>query len=163
MIREALLRHLPIPKANIHRMVAEHPDRDESARQYAAQLGRILPPDRNGPPRLDLVFLGMGLDGHTASLFPGTKALEEESLWVSPNFAEKLGMHRLTMTFPILNAARRIVFIVSGAEKAETLRRVLQPDAGATPLPAHRVRPVDGEVSWYVDEAAAELLEGQRG
>jgi len=159
MIRETLLRHVPIPEANFHRMAAELPDRDEAARAYAAELARALRPGPREFPRLDLVFLGMGPDGHTASLFPGSPALKEETLWVRANFVKKLATHRLTLTFPVLNAARRIVFLVSGTEKAETLRRVLQPDTDAIPLPARSVRPVDGEVSWYVDEAAAKFLE----
>ncbi len=159
MIRETLLRHVPIPEANFHRMAAELPDRDEAARGYATELVRTLCPGPGGIPRLDLVFLGMGPDGHTASLFLDSPALREQTLWVRSNFVEKLATYRLTLTFPVLNAARRIVFLVSGAEKAETLRRVLRPDTNATPVPAQSIRPVDGEVSWYVDEAAAKFLE----
>lgn len=159
IIHETLLRYVPIPEANFHRMAAELPDRDEAARTYAAELARTLRPGPREFPRLDLMFLGMGPDGHTASLFPGSPALKEETLWVRANFVKKLATHRLTLTFPVLNAARRIVFLVSGTEKAETLRRVLQPDTDAIPLPARSVRPVDGEVSWYVDEAAAKFLE----
>jgi 6-phosphogluconolactonase len=161
MIRDVLLRHVPIPEANFHRMAAEQADRDEAAHQYADELARILPPAPGEFPRLDLVFLGMGPDGHTASLFPGTDALEEETLWVRLNFVEKLEVHRLTLTLPVLNAARRIVFLVSGAEKAETLRRVLEADGEE--LPSQRIRPVEGEVSWFVDKAAARLLEEKRG
>lgn len=163
MIRETLLRHAPIPEANFHRMAAEQSDRDEAARAYAAELARILRPGPREFPRLDLVFLGIGPDGHTASLFPDSPALDEETLWVRSNFVEKLATHRLTLTFPVLNAARQIVFLVSGAEKSETLRRVLQPDAGAAPLPAQSVRPVDGVLSWLVDRGAAKFLEEQRG
>jgi 6-phosphogluconolactonase len=159
MIRESLLRHVPIPESNFHRMAAELPDRDEAARAYAAELSRVLRPGPGEFPRLDLVFLGVGPDGHTASLFPGSPALGEETLWVRSNFVEKLATHRLTLTFPVLNAARHLVFLVSGEEKAETLRRVLRPDPDAPPLPAQGIRPVDGEVSWYVDKAAAKFLE----
>ena len=159
MIREALLGHVPIPESNFHRMVAELPDRDQAALAYATELAETLRPGPGELPRLDLVFLGMGPDGHTASLFPDSPALKEQTLWVSSNFVEKLAAHRLTLTFPVLSAARRIVFLVSGEEKAETLRRVLRPEAGALPLPARRVRPTDGEVSWYVDKAAAKFLE----
>ncbi|MBI1982603.1 MAG: 6-phosphogluconolactonase [Acidobacteria bacterium] len=163
MIRESLLRHVPVPEMNFHRMAAEQADRSDAATQYAAEIARILPPDRHGLPRFDLMLLGMGSDGHTASLFPASPALGEESLWVSPNFVQKLGMYRLTLTFPVLNAARQIVFLVSGAEKAETLRRVLQSDAGLEPLPAQRIRPFEGELSWFVDRAAARILEDQLG
>jgi 6-phosphogluconolactonase len=159
MMRETLLRHVPIPEANFHRMAAEQADRDEAARAYAAELGRILQPGPGEFPRLDLVFLGMGPDGHTASLFPGSPALTEQDLWVRSNFVEKFATHRLTLTYPVLNAARQLVLLVSGAEKAETLRRVLRPEAGAVPLPAQSIRPSDGDVSWYVDRAAAKFLE----
>ncbi len=159
MIREALLCHVPIPGENFHRMAAERPDRDEAARVYAAELAQVLAPGPGEFPRLDLVFLGLGPDGHTASLFPGSPALTERTLWVCSNFVEKFAAHRLTLTYPVLNAARRVVFLVSGEEKAETLRRVLRPDAGAPPLPARNIRPPEGAVSWYVDEAAAKFLE----
>ena len=159
MIRESLLRHVPIPGENFHRMVAEQADLDRAAHAYATDLARILRPGPNEFPRLDLVFLGMGPDGHTASLFPGSAALTEQNLWVCPNHVEKLATHRLTLTYPVLNAVRRLVFLVSGAEKAETLRRVLRPEAGAPPLPAQGIRPSNGFVSWYVDKAAAKFLE----
>jgi 6-phosphogluconolactonase len=159
MIRESLLRHVPIPEADFHRMAAEQADRDEAARAYAAELGRILQPGPGEFPRLDLVFLGMGPDGHTASLFPGSPVLTEQTLWVSSNYVEKFVTHRLTLTYPVLNAARQLVFLVSGDEKAETLRQVLRPEAGAAPLPAQSIRPSDGEVRWYVDRAAAKFLE----
>jgi 6-phosphogluconolactonase len=98
----------------------------------------------------------MGPDGHTASLFPGTAALEEQSLWVRPNRVERLGMSRLTMTLPLLNASAHVIFLVAGADKAETLRKVLEGPPGE--LPAQRIRPVDGSVSWFLDEASARKL-----
>jgi 6-phosphogluconolactonase len=159
MIRAAWLQHVPIPDKNFHRMAAEQADRDGAARAYAAELSQVLRPEQGEFPRLDLVFLGMGPDGHTASLFPGSAALTEQALWVRPNYVEKLATHRLTLTYPVLNAARRLVFLVSGAEKAETLRRVLRPAVGAPALPAQGIRPSKGLVSWYVDKAAAKYLE----
>jgi 6-phosphogluconolactonase len=158
MVREALLNRVPLPAANFHRMAAEAADREEAARQYAAELARVLQPQLGESPRLDLVFLGMGVDGHTASLFPGSPALAERTLWVRLNFGEKLGTPRMTLTFPVLNAAAQAVFLVSGAEKAETLRRVLRGPLEPERLPAQGVRPVNGQVSWYVDKAAARLL-----
>ena len=156
MIREALLDSGEIPPGNFHRMQAEEADLEKVARDYAAELARVLEPQDGLRPRLDIVFLGMGPDGHTASLFPGTAALEEQSLWVRPNRVERLGMSRLTMTLPLLNASAHVIFLVAGADKAETLRKVLEGPPGE--LPAQRIRPVDGSVSWFLDEASARKL-----
>jgi 6-phosphogluconolactonase len=156
MIREALLDSGEIPPANFHRMQAEEADLEKAARDYAAELAGVLEPQDGLRPRLDIVFLGMGPDGHTASLFPGTAALEEQSLWVRPNRVERLGMSRLTMTLPLLNASAHVIFLVAGADKAETLRKVLEGPPGE--LPAQRIRPVDGSVSWFLDEASARKL-----
>jgi 6-phosphogluconolactonase len=156
MIRETLLNHIAIPDSNVHRLAAEQEDRDAACRQYAAELARVLRPEEDQFPSLDLALLGMGPDGHTASLFPGSEALEERSLWVRPNFVEKLKAHRLTLTLPILNAAVAVLFMVAGAGKAETLRQVLEGPAGK--FPAQRVQPVKGTLTWFVDEAAAQLL-----
>ena len=159
MVREALLTNGLVPEPNFHRMAAELPDRDAAARQYAEELARILkPPASSDWPRLDLVLLGMGPDGHTASLFPGSAALDEQSRWVAPNYVEKLKAYRLTLTFPVLNAAAEIIFLVAGADKAEALRQVLDPSSAADKFPAQRVRPAQGQVRWYVDKAAARLL-----
>jgi len=156
MIREALLESGEIPPENFHRMQAERPDLDQAARDYAAELARVLQPQNGLRPRLDIVFLGMGPDGHTASLFPGTAALEEQNVWVRPNNVERLGMRRLTMTLPLLNSAAHVIFLVAGADKAETLRKVLEGPPGE--LPAQRIQPVDGSLSWFLDEAAARKL-----
>lgn len=158
MIREALLARVPVPRTTFHRLAAEQQDLEESSRQYATELERVVQLRAGGFPRLDMVFLGMGPDGHTASLFPGSPALEEKILWVRPNFVEKVGTHRITLTFPVLNAAARIIFLVSGGEKAETLRRVLEGPPVPEQLPAQGIKPVDGQVIWFVDGAAARLL-----
>ena len=158
MVREALLTNGLVPAPNFHRMAAELPDREQAARQYAEELARILKPQAGDWPRLDLALLGMGPDGHTASLFPGSAALEEQSRWVAPNYVEKLNAYRLTLTFPVLNAAAEIIFLVAGADKAEALRQVLDASSAAEKFPAQRVRPAEGQVRWYVDEAAARLL-----
>jgi len=156
MIRESLLESAEIPAANFHRMQAEEADLEKAARDYAAELASVLEPQNGLRPRLDIVFLGMGPDGHTASLFPGTAALEEHNLWVRPNRVERLGMSRLTMTLPLLNASAHVIFLVAGADKAETLRKVLEGPPGE--LPAQRIQPVDGSLSWFLDEAAARKL-----
>ena len=158
MIREALLDRVPAAKAGFHRMEAERPDLDQTARDYAAELARILQPAPGQVPRLDLVLLGMGDDGHTASLFPGSKALTEAKLWVMPNYVEKFHMNRMTLTFPLLNAAAELVFLLAGADKAETLQQVLQPGPGAPKFPAQGIRPENGQVRWYLDADSARLL-----
>lgn len=158
MIHETLLVRVPLPGTNVHRMGAEQADLEGAARKYAGELAQVLHAEPGEVPRLDLVLLGMGTDGHTASLFPRSPALEEKTLWVRANPIEKLGTRRMTLTLPVLNAAAQIVFLVSGAEKAETLRRVLKGPLQLEQLPAQGVRPVNGRVSWYVDEAAARLL-----
>lgn len=158
MMREALLDRVPIPTANFRRMVAESPDLEEAARRYGEELRQVLRPAAGEWPRLDLIFLGMGPDGHTASLFPGSAALEEQKLWVRPNNVEKLRMYRLTLTFPVINAAQEIIFLVAGEEKAEALRGVLKPTSQPERYPAQRIRPTNGRLRWYVDKAAARLL-----
>jgi 6-phosphogluconolactonase len=156
MIRESLLQKIAIPNGNFHRMAAEIPDREQATRQYEKDLARVLSPANDAPPRLELIFLGMGDDGHTASLFPGSTALGEEKRWVCPNYSPRLGKFRLTMTYPVLNAAAEVIFLVSGEDKAETLRAVLEGPAGE--LPAQGVRPVGGRLRWFVDRSAARLL-----
>jgi 6-phosphogluconolactonase len=153
MAREALLGHVAV--ASVHRMRGELPDAAEAARAYEAELGRFfaLDPAKDPPPRLDLVLLGLGPDGHTASLFPGTDVLEERRRWVAAPRVERLGTDRITLTLPVLDRARRVVFVVSGAEKAEAVARVLAPDEA--PPPAARVRPEPGALRWILDRAAA--------
>jgi 6-phosphogluconolactonase len=157
MAREALLAHVPV--ASVHRIPAEQPGASEA---YEGELRSFfaLPPGAE-PPRLDLVLLGLGPDGHTASLFPGTTALDEWTRWVASPWVARLGTARTTLTFPVLNRAREVLFLVSGADKADALRRVLAPAPGADALPAARVAPADGRVAWIVDAAASTGLDGQ--
>ena len=159
MIRRALLEAVPLPEENFHRMEAERLDREHASREYAEELARVLRPAPGELPRFDLIFLGMGPDGHTASLFPGSPALEERTAWVATNFAAHLNSHRLTLTLPVLNAAAHVIFLVAGADKAETLRQVLEGPAGH--FPAQLVQPTIGRLSWFLDESAAHLLRKQ--
>jgi 6-phosphogluconolactonase len=154
MAREAMLAQLPIPAEHIHRMEAERPDLDAAARDYQNVLARIVPGE---PPALDLVLLGMGTDGHTASLFPHTDALRETARWVVPNHVPQLNTNRLTLTRPILNRAREVLFLVAGAEKAERLGEVLVGPADPTRLPSQSIQP-DGQLVWFLDRAAAGRL-----
>ena len=159
MIRQALLEAVPLPAENFHRMVAENPDREQAARQYQEELARVMRPAPGDLPRFDLVLLGMGPDGHTASLFPGSPALQEHAAWVAPNFAAALNSHRLTLTLPVLNAAAHVIFLVAGADKAETLRQVFEGPSGH--FPAQLIQPTNGRLSWFLDESASHLLKKQ--
>lgn len=159
MIREAWLAPLRIRRDNFHRMPGEQADAGEAARQYALALERAIPNHEGNFPRFDLVLLGMGNDGHTASLFPGSPALEERQRWVCPSSPGAGGLPRITLTYPVLNAAARIVFLVSGSEKAATLERVLQSPHAPQLLPAQGISPVNGQLVWYVDDAAVSRLQ----
>jgi 6-phosphogluconolactonase len=147
---------LPVPPANLHRMEAERPDLEHAARDYEEVLRRHLEIGPGGFPRLHLALLGMGSDGHTASLFPGDPALEEISRWVAVSKAPDRG-RRMTLTLPVLNAAHNVFFLVTGAEKADTLRRVLD-DPASPAVPAGRVVPASGARLFLVDRAAASAL-----
>ncbi len=158
MIRETLLERLRPRRVNFHRMIAESEDLERASRQYAEELGQVLRPQGREIPRFDLILLGMGPDGHIASLFPGTAALYEHSAWVRPNFVDEFKAYRLTLTLPVLNGAARILFLVSGADKAAALRQVLEGPRRPEDFPAQYVHPADGQVEWYVDREAARLL-----
>jgi 6-phosphogluconolactonase len=150
MVREALLDVIRPQADQVFRMRGED-DPDEAARAYEATL-RTFFGDTVAAPSFDLVLLGMGADGHTASLFPGTGALEETKRWVVPNRVSRTGPARLTMTLSVINAAHQILFLVSGSDKAERLKQVLE-DPNAR-LPAQRVRPTHGELEWMIDAEA---------
>jgi 6-phosphogluconolactonase len=158
MARRELLLRVPIPPGNVHRMEAEDPNIGRAAHNYETALRRTLEIDHRGFPTFHLILLGMGPDGHTASLFPGSRIVRETARWVSTPMVSKFGTRRMTLTLPVLEAARRILFLVTGAEKAATLRTVLceHPDP---PLPAQMVVPRQGERIFLVDAAAAALLD----
>jgi 6-phosphogluconolactonase len=157
MARRELLVRVPIPQGNVHRMEAEKPNIGRAAHEYEEVLRKNLELDDRGFPRFHLIFLGMGPDGHTASLFPGTRVTQQTSRWVSTPMVAKLNARRMTLTLPVLNAAHRVLFLVVGAEKAETFRVVLEGKADP-PLPAQMVQPREGLRLFLVDEAAAVLL-----
>jgi 6-phosphogluconolactonase len=148
--RETLLDRVPIPADRIHRIAGEL-DPLAAADAYEIELRRVVGADG----RLDLILLGMGADGHTASLFPRHQALTEEKRRIVPVHASAEPPWRVTMTLPLINAARHVLFLVVGAEKAEAVRDLMN----GKPLPAAMVRPTDGTVAFLVDEAAASLLE----
>jgi len=154
MAHEAMLARVPVPEGQIHRMRGE----DEPAEAASAYEKVLLAEFDEHPPRFDLILLGMGEDGHTASLFPGTTALGEPQRLVAAPYVAKLGAHRLTMTLPLINAARSVTFLVAGGAKAETLRTVLEGEGETRTLPSQMVEPLEGELVWLVDEAAASGL-----
>ncbi|MCA1688604.1 MAG: 6-phosphogluconolactonase [Actinobacteria bacterium] len=150
---EALLSRVPV--ASVHRMRGELPPA-EAAAAYEEELREFFGPD--GVPAFDLILLGLGEDGHTASLFPETSALDVTDRWVVANPVLKLETTRLTLTVPVINAARAVVFQVAGEGKAAALREILEGDADPRGYPAKFIRPENGELTWMVDKAAVSLL-----
>ncbi|MGI8997425.1 MAG: 6-phosphogluconolactonase [Pyrinomonadaceae bacterium] len=157
MAREAMLSEVPVPAENVHRVTGENPDARVAADDYERVLRDFFGTQPGAVPRFDLILLGVGADGHTASLFPGTPALVEQSRFFVANWVKKSGSHRLTLTLPVINNAHAVMFLVAGKEKADVLRSVLEVehDDSSARFPARLVHPVDGELLWLVDEAAA--------
>ena len=158
MADEAMLSKIPVDKANVFRVLSENPDANVAAADYEETLQKFFSLSAGEVPRFDLILLGMGPDGHTASLFPGTAALQEKSRLVVANWIEKFKTHRITFTLPVLNAARCVAFLVSGTEKAEALHAVLEGDAAGEQYPSKLVQPKDGRLIWLLDRAAANRL-----
>jgi len=156
MAKESLLSRVPIPARNIFRIPAELPP-ELAAQEYEETLRRFFQLPVGLFPRFDLIFLGMGNDGHTASLFPGTSALGEQSRLVVANCVEKMNTWRITLTLPVLNNAAEVVFLVSGVTKAPVLAKILSAKSGDA-FPAQSVKPTNGQLLWLVDEDAARLI-----
>lgn len=157
MVKEALLSRVSIPEGHVHRMPGEVSPPREGARSYENHLKSFFKISVSLPP-LDLIFLGVGEDGHTASLFPHTAALNEMNHYVASLFVENLSSHRLTLTLPVINHAKRVVFLASGAAKAGVIRDIFREDLPVNRYPAQRVRPENGELIWLIDKAAAAKL-----
>jgi 6-phosphogluconolactonase len=156
MANEAMLSKVPVRAENIFRIPAEGKDANVVASTYEQTIQKFFALKPGDFPRLDLVLLGMGPDGHTASLFPGTAALQETKKIFVANWVEKLGDFRFTLTYPAINHAAEIAFLVSGTDKAATLQQVLEnQNAG---LPSQKIRPENGRLLWLVDQAAATNL-----
>lgn len=148
---QMLIAQLPeVLPEHIHRMPAEAKDLDAAALAHEGELRLAFGTRGSGPPVFDLVWLGMGPDGHTASLFPGSLALDESERWVVANWAPGPEAWRMTLTYPVINAARRVLFVVTGGDKAAALAAIR---SGSDDLPAARVRAVDTE--WLLDADAA--------
>lgn len=156
MANETLLTKIAMPPENVHRVRTELPDPQQAATEYEAGVRSFFQLRPGQFPRFDLIILGLGPDGHTASLFPGTEGLKEQQKLVIANWVEKLNTFRISFTYPVLNRAAEVLFLVSGPDKADAIRGVLK---GATPpLPAQGVQPADGKLIWMLDEAAAAKL-----
>jgi 6-phosphogluconolactonase len=152
---ESLLSKVPIPEKNVHRIRAEL-EPEAAAKDYDDQLAEFFHLNDHDWPRFDLIFLGLGDDGHTASLFPGSSALSDVSSRVTANWVEKFQTFRITLTFPVLNHAPDVIFLVSGENKAQILCAVLRP--GDRKYPAQGVQPENGRLLWLADQAAGQLL-----
>lgn len=158
MANEALLSKVPLLPENVLRVRTEEASAEAAALRYESVVKNYFALRPNEFPRFDLILLGLGPDGHTASLFPCTAALDERHRLVVANRVEKLKAQRITFTYPVINHAACVMFLVSGKEKAEILREVLENSKAE--LPAQRVRPVDGRLLWLIDQPAAGLLSG---
>lgn len=155
MARETLISRVPIPPDNVHRIEAELPDAAEAAARYDAGLARFFSLSPGEFPRFDLMLLGVGPEGHTASLFPGTKALEVRDRRVVESWVPKLNAFRITMTIPVFRRAAAVLFLISGEDKAPVLRTVFDPKGPPDALPCQLIRPDTGDLIWLVDRPAA--------
>lgn len=161
MANETLLSQVPLPASNVHRVPTEAGDAQECARRYADILRRRVPAtslqEAGAMPCFDLVLLGIGPDGHTASLFPATAILGERTVAVAAVYVERLASWRVSLTFPALNSARHIMVLVAGADKAPIVHRLFTASDQGAPLPIEMLEP-QGEMEWFLDQAAARQL-----
>lgn len=161
MAHDTLLSLVPVPPAQVHRIGGEDPDAARAAERYAAEVRQVFAAHgrvAEGWPQFDLVILGMGADGHTASLFPGTAAVHEGSRLAVAAWVAQLRSHRITLTPPVLNRAAAVLFLVTGGDKAKTLAAVLEGPRQPDVYPGQVIRPVAGSLTWLVDRAAAAHL-----
>lgn len=150
MAYEAMLSRVPVPESNVHRVHSENPDAAAAANDYEQTLLQLT---KQTLPELDLILLGLGGDGHTASIFPGSEVLHETQRLIAAPWVEKFNSYRITMTLPLLNNAASVVFLVSGAEKAEIVKKVIE---GPKQYPAQAVQPTHGQLVWMLDRLAAD-------
>ena len=153
MACQTLLSKVNVPEANVHRIKGEL-DPDQAALEYEAELRRVFEPALPFPC-FDLILLGMGAEGHTASLFPGTAAIHEQARWVVAHSVEQLKTNRVTLTPPVLNQAAHVIFMVVGADKASALQAVLYGEYDPDRYPAQIVSPTNGQLTWLIDRAAS--------
>lgn len=157
MTFQTLLNKVPVPSEQIHPIsCARNPER--SAQEYETLLKGFF---ADQPPRFDLIFLGLGVNGHTASLFPGTQVLKEVKRWAAEVYVPEQNLYRVTLTAPVINKAAAVVFLVAGSEKAQVLYEVREGPFEPERLPAQLIKPEEGELLWLVDREAAAQLEGK--
>jgi 6-phosphogluconolactonase len=158
MASETIISKSPLKPEQVTRIKGEYKDTDKAAREYEQALRASFKLSDGEFPRFDLLLLGMGNEGHTASLFPGTKALHEDRRVVVRNWVGKLYTERITLTFPAINSAARVLFMITGADKALALKGVLEGPYEPEQMPAQKIQQRDGTVLWLVDAAAGGLL-----
>jgi 6-phosphogluconolactonase len=158
MAHESLLSKVPVPQANIFRVPAEKPDAVQVAAEYEETVRRFFQIPQGTFPQFDLILLGMGPDGHTASLFPETSALHERDRLVVSNRVEKLKTDRITFTAPLINRAKTVMFLIVGSDKAQALREVMEGNQSPDLYPSKLIHPLSGRSIWLVDQAAAASL-----
>lgn len=155
---EALFSKIDVPTQNVHRFQTEEPDAKIVAQKMENELREFFGLSDGEFPHFDLILLGLGADGHTASLFPETPALKETKRLVTENYVEKFQTFRLTFTVPNINHARNIIFLVTGEDKAEAFREVLQGADNPEKYPARMIKPEEGSLQFLADEKAASRL-----
>jgi len=158
MAYESLICRVPIPKEHVYRIPAEHEDHTQAAMEYEHTLKAFFHLNEGEIPRFDLILLGMGDDGHTASLFPFSSALDTTRRLVIPNYVGKLETYRITLTVPVINQAAEVMFLISGELKAPVLREVLEGDYQPRRLPTQFIQPVNGRLLFIADHTAAGKL-----
>ena len=151
-----LLTPKQIAPAQQHATVGQDKNADQSAADYETLIRKEVKAGPGGLPQFDIIYLGMGPDGHTASLFPGSKALDETHALVTKNYVEKFNSDRITFTFPLINNASHVIFLVAGHDKAAVLAEVMD---NAGKYPSERINPIYGKLSWFIDKEAASKLE----
>jgi 6-phosphogluconolactonase len=159
MAQVSLLSKVPVPPGHVHRIAGELPDTSRAAAEYEEMLTAHFRLSSGKFPRFDLALLGLGAEGHTASLFPGTPALEETSRLAVSTWVDKLHTHRVTLTAPVFNAAANVAFLVAGKDKAPALKAVLEGPALIRLLPAQLIRPASGRLIFFADAEAAGRLD----
>lgn len=157
MAREAMFKHVDVSESQIHRIHAEVEDPNRAAEEYEKEIRQHFNVVSD-VPQFDLILLGMGPDGHTASLFPGTEALNEQTRLVVSNWVSKFNTYRITFTVPLINHAASVMFMVCGEDKAATLKAVLEGPYDPEVYPSQLIKP-DGDLIWFIDQAAGKLLE----
>lgn len=159
MVQETLLANITIPRENFHRIAAEF-DPNLAAADYEEQIRKLFQLTPGALPRFDLILLGLGEDGHTASLFPGNAALDDKQHLVVATYVDKLNTHRVSLTLPVINRAAEVLFLVAGPDKAPVVKQIISEPPQAAALPAARVCPGSGRLVWLITkDAAGELLQ----